>query len=172
MTLTTSDGVVSGTSYVFRYRVKNIIDWSADFSPQLTIMAASKPDQPASVTTSIDGINVVIDWDAPSDNGATISSYVIEILDHDGNWIQDTSYCDGADATVKADTQCSVPMSVLRDAEGLYRLERDEQVSARISAVNSLGTSAVSDLPVSMATVQTLPAAPTGLARGDDTTES
>jgi hypothetical protein len=157
---------------VFRYRVKNIVGWSPDYSPELTILAASKPDAPDSVTTSINGINVVIDWNAPSENGATISSYVIEILDGDGTWVQDTSYCDGADATVKADTQCSVPMSVLRDADGLYRLERDESVSARISAINVLGTSDLSDLPSVMATLQTLPAAPTGLSRGDYTTET
>ena len=50
-----------------------------------------------SVTTSIDSITgkVLVSWSAPPNNGAPISSYLIEIQDVDANWQTEPLMCNG-----------------------------------------------------------------------------
>lgn len=79
-TYTRTTGVVAGQSYQFRIRALNIHGWGS-FSPVLTIVASSKPDQMATVTTSIDSSTgkLKILWVEPEDNYNTITAYKIEI---------------------------------------------------------------------------------------------
>ena len=49
-----------GSTYLFRYRVKNILGYSESYSPVAEIKSAKKPLQPASITTSISGKNVLV----------------------------------------------------------------------------------------------------------------
>ena len=59
---------------MFRYRTLNIFGWSP-YSNLLTAIAASLPDQPAPPITSNVGTSVMIQWVAPYNGGAYISSY-------------------------------------------------------------------------------------------------
>ncbi len=69
---TLSSGVVAGTTYVFKYRARNIIGWG-DYSPELSVLAASSPDPPAEPpSTTAHGLVVNIDWSAPVANGSPI----------------------------------------------------------------------------------------------------
>lgn len=109
-----------------------------------------------------------IDWSAPADNGASITSYIIEVKNASGAWLQNTVYCDGADSTVLTNTECTIPMSILRDSS-TFNLSREALVEPRISAVNLIGSSDPSLIPSSTVSVQTEPAAPSGLASGANT---
>jgi autonomous glycyl radical cofactor GrcA len=64
---------------MFRYRVKNIFGFSTGYSPVATIKSAKRPEKPASITTSISGQNVKIDWVTPFDNYDSITRFEIEI---------------------------------------------------------------------------------------------
>lgn len=133
-----------GTSYIFRYRVKNIHGWSAGYSPSVTIMAAKVPDTPATATTAISGTNVVLTWAAPDENGATILSYIVEIQGSDAAWYLETTYCDGSNPDTVAAASCTLPQTILTDATGSFVLTRADLVAARISATNILGTGSTS----------------------------
>jgi len=70
----------------------------------------------AAPTTSVDSATgeVLIDWVAPFDGGDTIDYYFIEVVDSSGStWTEDAVNCDGTDATIIANLQCSIPMATL-----------------------------------------------------------
>lgn len=46
-------------------------------SNSVTVFHAIVPDTPSAPTTANSGTNIVINWTAPSDNGADITSYQI-----------------------------------------------------------------------------------------------
>lgn len=114
LTTTAKSSLTAGTTYTFRYRVKNIHGWSG-YSPTVDILCAKVPDTPAAATTSVSGTNVVIDWTAVAGiNGDAIDLYLIEILDTTGTtYSTDTTNCDGADSTIMTNTQCSIPLTTL-----------------------------------------------------------
>ena len=57
------------------------------------------PDSPNSARTNNAGINVVVDWDAPSFDGASpILGYRIKIKSADGLFLVESTACDGLGA--------------------------------------------------------------------------
>jgi hypothetical protein len=48
----------SGSSYIIRYKVKNIYEWSDNYSPTLTIKVAVVPNDPLNVMTA----TVIMRW--------------------------------------------------------------------------------------------------------------
>lgn len=86
--------IVSGTTYTFRWSAKNIFGTS-DPSPTTDILAASVPQTPDAVSLSVlTNGNLEIAWTEPTDTGGTgvpIDSYVITIIDTDGDYIERTS---------------------------------------------------------------------------------
>jgi hypothetical protein len=59
----------------------------------------------------------VISWVAPFDGGSDIISYSILIREVDGvTFSAELQYCDGSDATIILETECTIPTSVLRSA--------------------------------------------------------
>ena len=87
--------------------------FSVDFSPTVEIKSAKAPDTPTDVLTSIDGLYVKIAWTAPSDNYDQITRYEILIQTKAGEWIPNTETCDGADETIKSQTECWVSLASL-----------------------------------------------------------
>lgn len=72
------------------------------------------PDPPSIPSTSVYVNDLIIDWEAPYDQGTPITGYKVEIRHPDGvTFSEELTYCDGSDSTIVANTQCSVPLSVL-----------------------------------------------------------
>ena len=69
-TVLITDSILSGQTYTFQYRARNIHGWS-NYSDPAQILASSVPSEPLNVVTSIEAGNtqVSIAWDAPSDLG-------------------------------------------------------------------------------------------------------
>jgi hypothetical protein len=89
----TKTGLTPSQTYSFKYRVRNIYDWSP-YSDPVDLIAAKSPDAPSTPSTSIVGNNVQITWGAPLDNGNAITAYKIEVLSNSGlTWSQDTTSC-------------------------------------------------------------------------------
>ena len=59
------------------------------------------PDQITTLSTSNSGTDVIIDWEAPSNNGDEITGYTITIQQGDGTYSEDSVYCDGSQADIK-----------------------------------------------------------------------
>jgi hypothetical protein len=61
----------------------------------LSVTASDVPDQIDMAVTSIDGTNVIINWDTPSANFASILEYEIVFEDVNGSYVEDLTNCDG-----------------------------------------------------------------------------
>eukprot|EP00352_Strombidinopsis_acuminata_P007617 CAMPEP_0176354136 /NCGR_PEP_ID=MMETSP0126-20121128/12326_1 /TAXON_ID=141414 ORGANISM="Strombidinopsis acuminatum, Strain SPMC142" /NCGR_SAMPLE_ID=MMETSP0126 /ASSEMBLY_ACC=CAM_ASM_000229 /LENGTH=117 /DNA_ID=CAMNT_0017706151 /DNA_START=9127 /DNA_END=9480 /DNA_ORIENTATION=+ len=105
-------------------------------------MAATVPEKPTSVTTTVNGAltDVFIDWTAPTENGGTeITSYAIFIKKKDGTFATDAS-CDGTTLSVRTNTICQVSITILKDASS-YNLATGDTVEAKVVAYNAIGDS-------------------------------
>ena len=89
--------------------------------------------------TTLNGLSVTINWDAPFDNYDTITAYLIELRHSDLLSFTESVECDGSDSTVVANLECSVLISTLRDSP--YSLVLDDFVVARVKAYNDFGWS-------------------------------
>lgn len=65
------------------------------------------------VLTTLNGVDVRIDWIAPNSGSLTIESYLIEILTVDAVTYEQASSCDGSDDYIKSNMFCTVPMATL-----------------------------------------------------------
>lgn len=63
--------VTGGSTYRFRYRVKNLFGWSP-FSNILTAYPGVIPDVPSQIRTENSGTSVVISWNEPYNGGDKI----------------------------------------------------------------------------------------------------
>lgn len=76
-------GVLSGVMYRFRYRARNEIGFG-EYSEIAYILTASKPEEPALITATIIGSDVLISWQMPYNAASLISIAEIKILTSDG----------------------------------------------------------------------------------------
>lgn len=134
--------VTQGTTYTFRVEARNSVGYS-EYSSELAVLAAQVADQPAAPTTSIDGLSVKVEWQAPNNRGSTITAYIIKIRHSDDiTYSQETTSCDGADPTIVSDLYCKIPISSLRALP--FSLQWGSQVYATVIAVNNYGNSLAS----------------------------
>lgn len=136
-------GMVSGETYKLRVYARN----SVGLSPyrEITILVAQVPDKPNTPTSEFQDPFVVLDWEAPYDGHTTITSYTILIEATDGvTYHQELSYCDGTNAQVIADTECTIPLSILRGAP--FNLVWGQSVDLKVFATNVKGDSEISDV--------------------------
>jgi hypothetical protein len=97
---------MSGQVYRLRYRAHNVHGWS-DFSPIGEIIAATIPSQIEEPSTSINDVNVEIQWNFPANTGGTnvqISSYRVELLTMSNELIE---------TCTTSDLYCLFPMADL-----------------------------------------------------------
>lgn len=76
----TSAPLIAGTWYVFKLEARNEAGFSG-FSDIMSVYAAQVPDTVNEPTTTRDGLNIVIDWNEPNNQGAEILGYRILIRD-------------------------------------------------------------------------------------------
>ena len=151
---THTDSVVGGTTYLVRIRAHNVMGFGA-FSEAIEIVAAKVPDQPNAPRTLINNIFVRIEWDLPYINSAEIEAYEVFVANNLGEFILEQTYCKGDVEPVLSERYCEIPMIKLR--EGVYSLEFNGLVSAKLKARNMYGWSMVSDANTEGALVQTQP---------------
>jgi hypothetical protein len=75
----TATGLTTGLNYHFKVQSRTEYGLSMP-SAEVTILAAEMPEQPFRPVTSIASQSVVIEWQAPYDNGSPITSYLVEII--------------------------------------------------------------------------------------------
>jgi hypothetical protein len=140
-TITTA--INSGLSYRLTYKAYNVHGWGPD-SPIATVIAATLPDPPLAPSLSVVGTNVQITWAAPTNTGGTnvaITAYRIEVQLADGTAREDTTNCDGTQATIVSNAQCSIPMATFTstDANTGFSFSQGADIKARVTAATVIG---------------------------------
>ncbi len=113
------------------------------------------PSSPTSLVANGENAQVALSWTAPSSYGSAVSDYIVEYkLSADSSW---TTFSDGTSATASA---------------VVTGLTNGASYDFRVSAINSIGTSAVSSTSTATPTLPTVSGSPTSLITivGDATT--
>jgi len=105
--------VTAGLIYNFRVESRSLFGYSS-YSQIYPILAATVPDQPSIPTTSVHINNLIVDWQAPYDQGSPIIGYRIYIRAADGvSFAEELTHCDGSDLTIRTNTVCSIPLTLI-----------------------------------------------------------
>lgn len=154
-----SDVLVLGTTYEITVQARNNIGYS-DHSASLVILHALPPEQPVAPVTQTSGQDIVITWQAPSDNGAEITSYQVLFKKADDSFTTELTYCDGSDSSIVSALTCTVPISTFRSTP--FELNLLDSVYVKVFATNVKGDS-LESLEGNGATIITKPDAPINL---------
>jgi len=165
----TISSLTSGTEYKFRLRAKNSLGYGV-YSSEVAMTPAATPSTPSAPVTTLDEPYARITWSAPSDNGSPITSYTITILQQDGSYSEEATYCDGTDPTIISQLYCQVPMISL--AASPYSLSYGDNIKAKVSATNSEGTSSESAVTTSFTTLETVPTQMSAVTSGTATDDT
>ena len=141
-------------------KARNSVGYSLD-SDVISVIAASLPDVPTNLITTIDGENVLISWTPASNGGSPLTSYVILVQGSSGDFFEDTTNCDGSTQTIINNNICTVPQAALQTSP--FDLTWGDHVFAKVKAINVVGESAFSELG-NGAHLITLPDKPINLA--------
>ena len=107
-------------------------------SPILLAAVPDKVHTPSSTTNT--GTNVVVTWTAPSsDEGSKIVAYRIMFLQSNGVYSPDVVDCDGTNATVISNLQCTVPM--ISFISPPYSLAEGILIVVTVEGLNAVGYS-------------------------------
>ena len=72
----TATELTAGYTYKFKVEARNSYGYSV-YSEVVTILCATHPSRPDVPTTTVDGNEVIVEWEAPADNGTPITAYQI-----------------------------------------------------------------------------------------------
>jgi hypothetical protein len=103
---------------------------------------------------------IAISWVELSDavnGGLGIDSYLIEIFTSEGGYEVSVS-CDGSDPTIMADLECKISLISLLEAP--FSLAQGDMIEARVTAINSVGSSTPSVLNTFGALLELVPHRP------------
>lgn len=135
-------GLTFGVTYEFKVESRNSYSYSP-YSDTLTLLCAFKPDPPLVITTANTNDLVTVQWDDPIANGYPIHAYRFFFLESDGvTYTEETVECDGTDANIVANRECTIALLTLRSAP--YNLVQGDSVWVKIISVNTYGESVIS----------------------------
>ena len=106
-------------------------------------MCATSPEKPIIPSTTVVTNYVILNWEAPVDNGSPITGYKVYIRKADFTFIVDPSVCDGLDYLVMQNTQCIVMLDKLTSQP--YNLMLGYSIHIKVIATNAYGDSEISE---------------------------
>ena len=151
----TDSGLTAGTTYSYQVRATNMGSVGSPPSNEVTATTLAAPDAPGDLRITGSTTNsLTLEWDAPDNGGSMITGYRIERR-AEGEADFSELVANTGTATIGYTDGVSPP--------GI-RLAPNMEYSYRISAINSVGTGAVSNV----ATDITLPVPPVALPAAPD----
>lgn len=139
----TTFSVRQGETFTFKVQARNDYGYG-DFSAPVSILAAQPPAVPSAPVTIwvqdmvLDWDTVIVRWVAPDNGGSPITRYTIELrTDDDVTFTTELTDCDGADTTIRDNTECTIPIATLKASP--FSLPWGTNVHARITAWNFYG---------------------------------
>ena len=135
-TAITIENLSTGRAYLFRVTAQNKIGYGSK-SEAVTIYAASVPGPPAAPKTSLDGTNVVVNWELPSfQGGSEVTGYRVLIETITGDFAPEPVNCDMSKS--KAST-CTI--SLIKLTQDPFNLVARQSIRAKVAAINIVGDS-------------------------------
>ena len=148
--------VTGGVTYRFRVRARNIYG-PGEYSEETIVIPDDAPGKtpiPYVALAETPTTSVKISWDMPHDHNSTITKYDIYFEKSNGDFVMETSACDGSSDTIVEDRHCIVPMATIRS---MTSLPRDSLIRVKVRAYNARGTGQYSELNTDGATIETVP---------------
>ena len=97
-----AENLATGVTYSFKIQARNLQGFS-DFTVPVTTITAQVPTKPEAPIAYFEPDQIVIQWEAPEDNGDVIISFAILIQHADGvTYSEDLVNCDGSDSAIMA----------------------------------------------------------------------
>lgn len=149
-------GLVGGLNYRFKVRARNNYGYG-DFSAEYSLEASDLPGRPEIPTVTLDGTNVLIQWQAPNNHFSAIEAYQIMLKTSSNSFVEDLTNCDGSIVT----DECRIPMLEITPITGLIT---DQLIQVKVRAQNANGWGSFSEINIRGQKVNSLPhkiAAPT-----------
>lgn len=166
-----SDNVFAGTTYKMRIRAYNIHGWS-EWSSILITHSTGIPDKPLPATTSVNNKFIRVSWVAPNNNYEALDAFKIKISTSDvEQYVEDLTYCNGANAVTFERLYCEVPVSLFSDPAYLFKLQAGFEIKAIVAAHNSNGWGPYSEPTIVGQTLKTIPSKMYLPTRDPQTTE-
>jgi hypothetical protein len=130
--------LTSGLIYEFKVQSRNSYSYS-DYSEVLSLLCAFKPEPPLLVTTTNSADQVLVEWDEPVNNGYVIHAYRFFVITSGGAYEEESTECDGTNALVVSNRQCSLSLDTLKAAP--FNLVQGDSIWLRLVAINTYGES-------------------------------
>ena len=146
----TSNSLITGSSYNFKYRAKNNIGWGP-FSPTTSIVCGTSPNTPDAPSTVRVSNNITVNWTLPSLNGGAVVKFNIYLMRNDGNYNINPVFCDGSQSSTIAALSCTFDISNITSSP--FNLSPGSLIIVKLSLTNSFGDSSISSPNTSGATV-------------------
>ena len=155
-------GLISGFSYTFRYRARNVFGWG-EYSQLGSAIMSGVPTAVTNVVVSQNSTStkISIAWSAPSSNGGTgilITQYNVAIQGSDGNLYSDTTQCSPTSSTTLTTLTWNFEMLSLISAP--FNLTQGTTIVAKVSAQNYVGVGSYSSASSGSVLVQNVPSQP------------
>lgn len=143
MSISITEGVITGRLYRVRYRCQNMIGYS-DYSDVAYILTAVQPAQPTALTVEIVGSDVIVDWLMPQNRGTLIYEAEIKFLNKDStDSFYELEHCDGTSKDVFDLRRCTIPAAILR--QDPFNLKQNDLIVPTIRFRNEIGFSSWSE---------------------------
>ena len=118
----------------FKFKVRAVTSCgTGPFSPEIFVKARRAPNQITTLSTTIQGCNLLITWPLPPNGGSKITNYNIEV-ESLGKYYSVNELC-----TKDAVGSCTLPITILKSQP--ISLQSGDIILVRISANNILGVS-------------------------------
>ena len=135
-TAITIENLSMGRAYLFRVTAQNKIGYGTQ-SETVSIYAASVPGPPAAPKTSLDGTNVVVNWELPSfQGGSEVTGYRVLIETFTGDFVPEPENCDMSKSKART---CTI--AVIKLTQGPFNLVVGQSIRAKVVAINIVGDS-------------------------------
>lgn len=111
---------VTGLDYgvTYKFKIDSRTEWGRSVeSNVVTILASQVPDASTTPTTAVNGDYIDVTWSTPFDHGSPLMYYKIGFLGGDlATYYLELVDCDGQEATIFANTKCTVAIQTLLGA--------------------------------------------------------
>ena len=152
-----SDNVFAGTTYKMRIRAYNQNGWS-EWSDILITHSTGIPNQPQPATTSVNNKFIRVSWVAPNNNFEALDAFKVKISTSAVEaYVEDLTYCNGANAVTFSRLYCEVPVSLFSDPAYLFKLQAGFEIKAIVAAHNANGWGPYSNPSTFGSTLKAIP---------------